>query len=194
LSPLSLSTRSDDHSLAFFGKANPLSNFYPANFVVNGILYNCSEQFYQAQKAEFAKDQFVHDKIMQQSDPSIQKKLGSTVKIDHDLWVTKAPEVMQCGLLAKFSQNRDLAIYLSSTGSKNLLEASPKDPIWGIGISLQHKNVLKTDLHTGRNLLGAILTTVRQQLSFNHEQLTPPAYATSPIQSTMDTMSEPVDN
>lgn len=181
LSPLSLSSCSNDESLAFFGKANPLSNFYPANFVVNGVSYSSAEQFYQAQKAIFANDTANHNKIMQQSDPAVHKKIGSSVKIDHDLWVTKAPEVMHCGLLAKFSQNKDLAVFLANTGSKKLLEASPKDTIWGTGVSLHHKNALTTDAHPGKNLLGAILMSVRHQLSFSNEYLTPPNFTTSPI-------------
>jgi hypothetical protein len=190
LSPLSLSTRTNEQSLAFFGKGNPLSNFHPANFVVNGTFYSSTEQFYQAQKAEFAKDSYNHARIMQQDDPANHKKIGATIKIDHDLWVKKAPEVMHCGLLAKFSQNKDLAIYLSNTGSKNLLEASPKDLIWGTGVGLHHKNVLNADSHPGKNLLGVILMSVRQQLSFSHEHLTPPTYVTSPVSAPDHPMSD----
>jgi hypothetical protein len=189
LSPQNLATRSNDHALAFFGRASPLSNFYPADFVVNGNSYSSSEQFYQAQKAQFAKDRISLDKIMQHQDPTIHKKIGDQVKIDQDLWVQKAPEVMHCGLLAKFSQNKDLAIYLSNTGNKVLLESSAKDSIWGTGVSLTHKNVLNTDLHTGRNLLGNILMSVRQQLSFSHDHLIPPSYPTSPVSSSESQMS-----
>jgi ribA/ribD-fused uncharacterized protein len=188
--PSNLSIRSNDNALAFFGKACPLSNFYPADFVVNGTSYSSSEQFYQAQKAELANDRQTHSKIMQDSDPSVHKRLGASVKIDQDLWVKKAPEVMHCGLIAKFSQNKDLAIYLSNTGSKLLFEAAPKDLIWGTGVSLHHKNVLKKESHPGKNLLGSILMSIRQQLSFSHDTLSPATYTTSPTTIQDHNMSE----
>jgi hypothetical protein len=182
LSPLSLSCKTDDASIAFFGRASPLSNFHPTGFNVNGVNYNCCEQYYQSHKAMIANDLTTHDRIMESEDPSEQKRLGSTVKINQDIWDKKSAEVMHCGLLAKFDQNRDIAEYLLNTGNKAIFEASHRDKIWGIGLSLNHPNVLDESVHAGQNLLGKMLMSVREQFKshLDSNSLKPPNFTTSP--------------
>jgi hypothetical protein len=182
LSPLSLSCKVNDKAIAFFGKASPLSNFHPATFNINGVNYSSCEQYYQAHKAITANDQTAHDRIMETEDPAEQKRLGSTLKINQDLWDKKAPEIMHCGLLAKFEQNRDLSEYLLSTGNKVIFEASPRDKFWGTGLSLSHPKVLDESSHTGQNLLGKLLMSLREQIISHIDScsLEPPNFTTSP--------------
>ena len=66
--------------------------------------------------------------------------------------------------MAKFSQNHDLLKALIETGTKAIGEAS-RDPLWGIGKSLDHPNVLDKDDWQGENILGNVLMNVREQLS-----------------------------
>ena len=51
LNVFNLSCKENEDTVGFFGELNPLSNFHPANFIVNGIHYTSSEQFIQHMKA-----------------------------------------------------------------------------------------------------------------------------------------------
>ena len=43
---------SDDETFTFFwGKKSPFSQWHPAKFTVDGVLYECAEQFMMHQKA-----------------------------------------------------------------------------------------------------------------------------------------------
>jgi hypothetical protein len=185
LSPLNLSQKSNATSIAFFGRASPLSNFHPANFNINGVNYNCNEQYYQSQKASLANDKIAHDRIMETDDPAEQKRLGSMVKINPEMWDKKSTKIMHSGLVAKFDQNHELADYLLNTSNKLIFEASPRDKTWGIGLSLSHPKVLDQSAHTGLNLLGKILMTQREQINCHLDcsNLEPPNFTTSPTAS-----------
>jgi hypothetical protein len=182
LSPVNVSTRSDNECLAFFGKSNPLSNFHGCSFSIGGVKYNSTEQFYQSKKADFVLDMSTKEKIMTSNIPAVQKRLGDSIKIlDKEKWNDLAPELMYGGIMAKFSQNQDLKNFLLSTGDKHLIEASPRDTFWGSGLSLTNKDCLKADKHRGRNLLGKILESVRSQLAHSDEAMPPSNLPSSPM-------------
>ena len=63
----------------------------------------------------------------------------------------------------KYSQNPDLAQKLLSTKDKVLVEASPSDLVWGIGLGEnQDISILDDEKNwRGRNLLGESLMRVR---------------------------------
>jgi hypothetical protein len=153
---------------------------------VEGESYSSVEQFFQKTKASFADDTSIVDSIMSTDIPSIQKNLAKRIKnLDEDKWHSIAPEVMHNGLLAKFGQNQDLGSYLLSTGQKNLYESSPHDLRWGSGLSLDNKFCLCPNKHSGENLLGKILETVRNQLSnieSTKDHLQPSSVTSSPMQ------------
>ena len=65
------------------------------------------------------------------------------------------------GNLHKFQQNEDLGKFLLATGDKVLVEASPVDAIWGIGLAQDHEDALLPSKWRGPNLLGYALMTVR---------------------------------
>ena len=92
------------------------------------------------------------------------KRIGDTFKGNQD-WDKIAPDVMKRGVLAKFSENPDLATKLKSTGTKTFLECNPYDAFWGTGMSLTDTAAL-TDLKQikGKNMLGKILSEIRKQL------------------------------
>ncbi len=70
--------------------------------------------------------------------------------------------------MAKFSQNKDLKIFLLSTGNKVLVEASPYDKVWGVGLTKQDENITDPNNWLGINLLGFALMTVRDMLRHSH--------------------------
>ena len=93
------------------------------------------------------------------------KKLGRLVKNYNDeVWIEKRFHIVVEGNLAKFSQNEDLRNFLLNTDDKILVEASPKDTIWGIGFDEFAPEAMNPSLWNGENLLGFALMEVRDKL------------------------------
>lgn len=144
---------------------NCLSQWFPCKFKVDGIEYNCAEQYMMAEKARVFKDDETLKLIMAETNPSVIKAFGRQVKnFDADVWSAKCRAVVYKGNLAKFTQNEDLKKYLLSTGDLTLVEASPYDKIWGIGMSVDDKGVDDPKNWKGMNLLGKVLMAVRSAL------------------------------
>ena len=79
-------------------------------------------------------------------------------------WSGSRFELVVEGNLAKFSQAPLLAGYLRSTAPKVLVEASPRDLIWGIGLGASNPRAGLPSEWRGKNLLGFALTEVREQM------------------------------
>jgi hypothetical protein len=119
---------------------------------------------------------------MATQNPSKQKSIAQNISnFDDKRWKTIAPEVMHGCLSAKFTQNPELKHFLLNTGEKLLIESSPRDLYWGSGLSLSNKTCLDAKRHSGENMLGKILMTVRSQLKECEEILIPPNIVTSPM-------------
>lgn len=142
-----------------------LSQWYPCKFTINGIEYNCAEQWMMAEKARLFKDNDTLMSIMTTSNPSTQKSLGKQVKgFDKEKWETVAREVVYLGNLAKFTQNHDLLELLYDTDEEELVEASPTDCIWGIGLAEHDPAALDKSQWRGTNWLGECIMRVRSDL------------------------------
>ncbi len=149
----------------FYRKSSPFSQFYPALFEVDGITYNCAEQYMMHQKALLFNDYESAEKIMNSHEPVIHKRVGRNVKnFNADIWNTVCEEIVKRGNKAKFSQNPDLKMALLETSGTTLVEASPYDRKWGIGLSINNPKAYKREKWNGENLLGKILTEVREEL------------------------------
>ena len=142
------------------------SNWYPSNFVVNGVLYWCVEQYMMAQKAELFGDFEILSEIMQSKYQKEIKALGRKVRnFTSDIWNENKERIVYEGNLAKFTQNTKLREKLLNTGDKILAEASPFDKIWGIGLGVKDgKMIYNPNEWNGDNLLGFILMKVRDNL------------------------------
>ncbi len=142
-----------------------LSQWYSSTFVVDGITYNCAEQYMMAEKARIFGDEAIRSKILESSDPSVIKKLGRLVpNFDAEVWNEKSIEVVYNGNLHKFSQNKKLKDFLLSTGNSTLVEASPYDKIWGVGKGEDEADINIPHFWKGENRLGFILMEVREIL------------------------------
>ena len=142
-----------------------LSQWYYCYFEVNGIQYHTTEQYMMANKALLFKDDDVYQEIMAANNPHDYKKLGRKVRnFEPKLWDSKKSEIVVEGNKAKFSQNPDLKEFLLSTEDAILVEASPYDKIWGIG--LDRETALKGGVEQwqGENLLGCALMEARDRL------------------------------
>ena len=145
--------------------SGPFSNWHPAPFKVNSILYNCSEQFMMAEKARMFDDIETLKRIMNAIDPSDQKRYGRQVKnFDKDKWDAQAKDIVYRGCYAKFTQNEDLKKELLSTVGTTLVEASPEDCIWGIGLRKTDPRAKNRKTWRGTNWLGEVLMKVREDL------------------------------
>ena len=93
------------------------------------------------------------------------KGLGRKVSnFDKELWDKEAKNCVRDGVLLKFEQNKELRDYLLSTGEAYLVEASPSDSIWGIGLDAQAARQTKVEDWPGTNWLGEVLMDVRHYL------------------------------
>jgi hypothetical protein len=162
LQPTSIAIKTTDQEIFFWGKESKLSNMYPCVFKDGSTEYNCTEQYYACQKARFFEDKIAENKILQSSDPVSQKR--TLVKgFNMKEWETVAEEFMLKGIRLKFTGNTELKNYLVGTYPKLLVEASPHDSIWGIGMGMHHPDLLNKG-KWGKNLVGKILMQIRESM------------------------------
>lgn len=146
----------------FFGKDDPFSNFHPARFTVNGETYTCSEQFMMHQKAMLFQDWFHAAEIMKAKVPLQMKRLGRKVQnFDPHVWGAECDKIMKRGLKAKFTENEHLKMELIKTFPRILVEASPRDRLWGIGLGGKNEKAHCRLTWRGKNKLGYLLTYIR---------------------------------
>ncbi len=139
-----------------------LSQWWLCAFEVDGVYYNCTEQYMMAEKARLFGDVDTLERILASYEPMEQKKLGRRVQgYDDAKWKAHCFDAVLRGNVAKFSQNEKLRDYLLSTGDGILVEASPKDEVWGIGLEGSHPDAINPRRWPGTNLLGFALMEVR---------------------------------
>ncbi len=110
-------------------------------------------------------DSAILERILNARTPGEAKTLGRSVSgFSEDEWNTNRLRIVTDGSFAKFSQNADLRDYLLSTGSRVLVEASPRDRIWGIGMAESNPASTNPDAWKGHNLLGFALMAAREEL------------------------------
>lgn len=155
----------------FFWGNNPkfkyaeFSQFFKCKFNINGVEFNCTEQWMHWKKAITFSDFNVAKQILKTDNPVEQKRLGRLVSnFNTDVWSSVAVDVVFRGNIEKFSQNIELLNKLKSTKNTILVEASPYDKIWGIGLKQSDPRSSDISQWQGQNLLGYILTRVRDIL------------------------------
>ena len=152
----------------------PFSQWYPSDFIVEEIEYNCAEQYMMAEKARLFEDVETLEMIMEAESPRVQKALGREVTgFRKEIWEDDEQtengqpccwNIVWKGNMAKFGQNAYLREELFQTVGTTLVEASPYDRIWGIGLAEGDPGCYSRDTWRGLNWLGEVLTDVREQL------------------------------
>ena len=166
ISPINVSTKSNDKVFGFFGELCPLSNFHPANFIHEGQSYHSSEQFIQHAKAQYFNDQETAQRILNAQSALACKQLGYYVKnFNQENWVDSIETLCKDGIRAKFEQNPSLPKVLLSTGDKTIVESS-KDNVWGTGIALFRWDCLNERLWSSKGKLGVLLMEIRDTHKF----------------------------
>ena len=156
----------------FFWKPNAevvdescFSQWQPSPFSVDADEYYCAEQYMMAEKARLFGDEEVEEEIMNTHDPKLMKALGRKVRnFDPQVWDKAKYSIVLNGNYYKFTQNKAMMDFLLSTGDKILVEASPLDTIWGIGLSKDNEKAQNIAAWRGKNLLGFALMEVRDEI------------------------------
>lgn len=159
-----INTMKTNSHVLFSGALSPYSNFHSCKFVIDDDEYCSLEQYFQAQKAVHAKDFYHHAVIMSTTDPVSMLRAGKLISVDAK-WTAIQTEIMQKGLVAKFSQNQSLLKEILSTGTLNFAEANEHDSHWGIGKSLRDPDIQNSSMWLGKNNLGKLLNNVRDILA-----------------------------
>ena len=136
--------------------------------VEEDITYYYCEQYMMAKKAKLFNDEKVYDMIMSEEYPSVQKELGRMVSnYNQDVWDKHKFDIVVNANYLKFTQDETLKELLLDTGDKTIVEASPYDTIWGIGLSCDDDKILDESNWQGENLLGKAIMKVRTRLNEN---------------------------
>jgi ribA/ribD-fused uncharacterized protein len=143
----------------------PFSQWARCKFTIDGIEYNCAEQYMMAAKAKLFNDQEALEAIMKSKDPREQKATGRKVKnFNPEQWEAIAKDVVTRANMAKFTQNEEMKLFMLGTGDDHIVEASPYDRIWGVGIAEDDERIWDKDQWDGKNWLGECLMEVREAL------------------------------
>ncbi|WP_266160863.1 NADAR family protein [Dyella silvatica] len=171
---LRATARGEQYELLFFWghRAKPgtvtkscLSQWYDAPFVADGVRYLTAEHYMMAHKAELFGDIAARDAILRAPDPGKAKALGRRVKgFDEALWAEHRFAMVVDANRHKFSQAGRLKRFLLNTGTAVLVEASPSDAVWGIGLAADDADAKDPSQWPGLNLLGFALMQVREAL------------------------------
>ena len=149
-----------------------LSQWWGCEFSENGIEYTSAEQYMMAGKARLFDDRVTLGQILDAHDPKAVKALGRKVRnFDGNAWKASCQAIVKRGNFLKFSQNAELKGFLLSTGEKILVEASPYDRIWGIGMGKDDEFAGNPLKWRGQNLLGFSLMSARDEIRKNLQEV-----------------------
>ncbi|WP_251081347.1 NADAR family protein [Frankia sp. Mgl5] len=143
-----------------------LSQWWPAGFTVGAASYLSAEHFMMEQKARLFGDEAAAEQILAATSPGEAKVLGRQVRgFDEEVWASSRHGIVVRGNTAKFAQHPALREFLLGTGVRTLVEASPVDRIWGIGVAADDQRAGRPSAWPGLNLLGFALMEVRALLA-----------------------------
>jgi ribA/ribD-fused uncharacterized protein len=150
----------------------PFSQWDSSTIVINDRTYTCCEQYMMYKKALLFGDSYTAGKILSTSSPREQKKLGREVSnFNPDIWASVARDIVFRGNVAKFTQSEYHRDALMLTTDTLIVEASPYDKIWGIGMGVAEANNTRESEWKGLNWLGQVLTEVRESLEHEREYI-----------------------
>jgi ribA/ribD-fused uncharacterized protein len=145
----------------------PFSQWAPSPFQVGGLSFTHAEQFMMHGKAVLFGDRVRAAAILSATTPKEMKALGRAVeRFDPEVWKLFREGIVYTGSYAKYAQNADLCATLLATRGTTLVEASPYDKVWGIGLAEHDPRSRDRSQWQGLNLLGQVLTRVREAIAF----------------------------
>jgi ribA/ribD-fused uncharacterized protein len=149
----------------FWETTSPFSQWHKCVFNAYGLTFVSAEQYMMFQKALLFNDAAVAKKILEASNPRKQKELGRQVaNFNDEIWKTNCRRIVYEANKHKFIQNETLCMHLLETAQSLLVEASPDDSIWGIGLKADDIRARSFDTWQGTNWLGYALTALREDI------------------------------
>ncbi len=146
----------------FYRTASPFSNSHACETSIRGVEFTSSEQMFMYFKAKLFKDDAIAAQILEASAPKTVKALGRKVSgFNGEVWDKYKFDLMCIACYHKFTQSSRLKSELLATAGTQLVEASPTDRIWGIGMDEKHPDIHNPSCWKGKNLLGKALDHVR---------------------------------
>ncbi|WP_329569832.1 NADAR family protein [Streptomyces sp. NBC_01361] len=159
--------------------ASCLSQWWVAPFTVDGVEYATAEHWMMAAKARLFGDAEAERRAVGAAHPSQAKKAGRLVRgFDEDVWARERFGIVVEGSVHKFAAHADLREFLLGTGERSemgvppaegwgsvLVEASPLDRVWGIGLAADAEAAGDPRRWRGPNLLGFALMAARERLA-----------------------------
>lgn len=145
--------------------ASCLSQWWPAPFTVDGVAYATAEHWMMAAKARLFEDAAAERAALAAGHPAEAKKAGRLVRgFDEAVWARERFRIVVEGSVHKFGAHPELLAYLLGTGDRVLVEASPVDRVWGIGLAADDEAAMDPERWRGPNLLGFALMEARERL------------------------------
>lgn len=141
------------------------SQWYDSPFEADGNRFLTAEHYMMHGKAKLFGDTHAMNKALNARTPGEAKAIGRTVNDFKDaIWNAHKFDLVVKANVAKFSNNEEMKQFLINTGTRILVEASPVDRIWGIGLAQDDDAAANPRLWKGENLLGFALMVAREQL------------------------------
>ncbi|MYW55229.1 DUF1768 domain-containing protein [Streptomyces sp. SID8376] len=145
--------------------ASCLSQWWPSPFTVDGVEYATAEHWMMAAKARLFADAEGERRVLAAGHPSEAKKAGRLVRgFDDEVWRRERFGIVVEGSVHKFAAHGELRSFLLDTGERVLVEASPVDRVWGIGLAADAEGANDPVRWRGPNLLGFALMEARGRL------------------------------
>ncbi|WP_266390431.1 NADAR family protein [Streptomyces canus] len=145
--------------------ASCLSQWWPSPFVVDGVTYATAEHWMMAAKARLFEDQEAEHRVLAAGSPAQAKNVGRLVRgFDEQTWRRERFGIVVEGSVHKFAAHEGLREFLLNTGDRVLVEASPMDRVWGIGLAADDEAAGDPERWRGPNLLGFALMEARHRL------------------------------
>ncbi|MFI8221138.1 NADAR family protein [Streptomyces sp. NPDC085932] len=149
------------------GRIGPscLSQWWPSPFTVDGVQYATAEHWMMAGKARLFEDAAAERAVLAAGHPAEAKKAGRLVRgFDEAVWARERFRIVVEGSVHKFGAHPELQGFLLGTGDRVLVEASPVDRVWGIGLAADDEAAMDPERWRGPNLLGFALMAARERL------------------------------
>jgi hypothetical protein len=152
----------DNSKYTFFWGMH-FSQWYPSKFKINNIEFKTAEHYMMWHKALLFNDDKIAEMILEAENPDDVRWLGRQIKnFNESTWIAQREKIVYKGSRAKFTQNPDLFKVLMDTDDTLIVEASPEDFNWGIGLTEEEAKLIPEEQWPGTNLLGKILTQLRE--------------------------------
>ncbi|WP_175439246.1 NADAR family protein [Streptomyces vilmorinianum] len=146
--------------------ASCLSQWWPSPFEVEGVRYATAEHWMMAGKARLFGDREAEQAALASRSPAEAKKAGRMVRgFDETVWERERFAIVVEGSVHKFGSDDALRAFLIGTGRRVLVEASPLDRVWGIGLAADDPRAMDPARWRGLNLLGFALMEARERLA-----------------------------